>query len=217
MKYDRYAYLWPPRPERAQGAALLHSYQQQGWWAQAKMDGTCLVLAVHGRCTHQLVARTRHGDKPPARWYPGEACQAFARRLPGQGWYVFVAELLHTRGVGVKDTIYLHDVLVDDGNYLVGETMGARARRLSSIFGLPFIIDRGLTPTPWSHVIVSDGIWLVRNHDRRFRELWDNPPGAYVEGLVLKDPAAHLRLCASPTANSAGLAKCRYSTDQLNF
>jgi hypothetical protein len=215
LGYNRYTYLWPPRPERAQGVALIHSYERQGWWAQAKMDGDCVVLAIAPECDgRELIARTRHGDAASNRWQPGKSIAAFAATLPGAGWYVLVGEVLHCRGVGVRDTLYLHDVLVDDGDYLVGVTHADRQTRLLTLTNA---WEAAAHSDVWSHCQFAPGLWLTRNHWQGFRALYDNPPGRYVEGLVFKDPKTPLRLCARASANSAGLAKCRYATNNLSF
>jgi hypothetical protein len=214
MKYLDYRYLWPPRPSIAQAPNLLGAYH--GWWAQAKMNGICLELAVSPN--REIIARTRHGDVEPSRWQPGPKCGQFAALLPAGGWYVFVGELLHTRGVGVKDTVYLFDVLVDNGDYLVGVTHADRQERLARLVQWPFAVQEGpYSGEDWSHVEISPGFWLTRNHKTRFRELWDQPPGPHVEGLVLKDPRVPLALCSNERSNSTGMVKFRYPTDQLNF
>jgi hypothetical protein len=195
---------------------LLGEYEQQGWWAEAKMNGICLVLAISP--SREIIPRTRHGDAAPCRWQPGPSCAEFAKLLPGSGWYVLVAELLHTRGVGVKDTIYLFDVLVDNDEYLVGSTVADRQRRLADLVIWPFAINDGPIPgEDWSHIEVSPGFWLTRNHRRRFRELSDQRPGLHVEGLVLKDPTAALKLCVNERSNGGSQVKFRYPTDQLDF
>jgi len=44
-----------------------------------------------------------------------------------------------------------------------------------------------------------------------------SPSAACIEGLVLKDPRAPLRLCASASANACAQAKCRRLTNVLSF
>ena len=219
MHYDQYCYLWPPRPERAQGANLLHTYERQRWWAQAKMNGQCLVLAISPE--REIIARGRHGDEAPKLWCPGENLQRLADQLPGRGWHVLVCELLHTKGVGVKDTVYLHDILVDDGDYLIGVPMRDRQRRLHKLVHWPFALHAGPNSDPgdWSHTEFPylPGIWLTINHHKHFRALYDQRPGPYVEGLVLKDPDAPLALCSKAGRNSEWQAKCRYPNNMLSF
>ena len=48
----------------------------------------------------------RHGPDNKIVWQPGQRWQAYQAGLQGQGYYVFVGELLHSKGVGVKDMIY---------------------------------------------------------------------------------------------------------------
>ena len=72
-----------------------------------------------------------------------------------------------------------------------------------------------------THKVVSDGVWLARNHSHSFaawfaaiKDLPGKPP---IEGLVFKDPTAKLWLCVKQTANVIGQAKCRRPAANLSF
>ena len=108
MKYESFRYLWPPRPETKIAPTDLGVIESMGWWGQAKMNGTCCTIYVDG--SGASVAMGRHGPEHKLDWQPGKPWQAFAASLPGKGYYVFVGELLHSKGVGVKDTIVLFDL-----------------------------------------------------------------------------------------------------------
>ncbi len=214
MRYDSYRYLWPPRPETAAAPNTLPLYERQGWWAQAKMNGTCTTIYVPP--DRKTFAMGRHGPDNRIGWQPGERWAAFQRTLPGQDWYVFVGELLHTKGVGVRDTVYLFDLLVDDGNYLVGVTYHARWARLERLCeAFP------AATTEDTHQVVTPGIWLAANHQHGFRDWFGSiraiPGKPPVEGLVFKDPDAPLRICSRATANAIWQHKCRRETDHLSF
>ena len=217
MKYTG-QFLWPPRPEVAQAPTLMHAFEQQGWWAQAKMNGNCLLLGISP--SGEIFPYTRHGTEP-TRWRPGESCRELSQWLVGKGWHVFVGELLHTagpHGEAIKDTIYIFDILVAEDEYLVGVSHKTRQEKLAKVLAWPFTVyaDSWRSPT-WTHKQIMPGIWLAKNHSGHFRQLWDNPPGQYVEGLVFKNPDTRLKLCSSKSANSAGMAKCRYATNELAY
>jgi hypothetical protein len=217
VKYLDYRYLFPPRPETAAAPTTLNQYEDRGWLAQAKMNGTCCTIYVSS--TGTSFAMGRHGMSNRLNWQPGEKWQEFQRHLPGKGWYVFVGELLHSKGVGITDTIYLHDLLVDDGEYLVGETYLERYQRLLNICDLVPAIESTLSPYNVRR-IVTPGVWLALNHRQDFRE-WYNSinkmPGHAVEGLVFKQPHSKLVPCGTPSANSKWQHKCRRTTKNLSF
>jgi hypothetical protein len=220
MRYDTYRYLYPPRPETAAAPSTLQHYEQLGWWAQAKMNGTCTTIYVGssdgiGRASF---AMGRHGPDNRLGWQPGPRWLDLQQQLPGTGWYVFVGELLHSKGVGVRDTVYLFDLLVDDGEYLVGVPYRERFERLRRLCHDANSIPSDRQST---HTVVSSGVWLAENHAHSFndwfasiRDLPGKPP---VEGLVFKDPKARLLPCGSASANAKGQHKCRRATDHLSF
>lgn len=135
MRFDEWRYLYPPRPDSKSAipASSLTNLEGDGWIMQAKMNGTCNVLAVSPD-RKSIRAMSRHADAHKL-WGPSEhTLEAFAN-LPGNGWYVFVAELLHSKVAGgVRDTNYINDVLVADGEYLVGTRFVDRRLLLALAF-----------------------------------------------------------------------------------
>jgi len=212
MRYDSYRYLYPPRPDMAVAAATLPLLEIEGAWAQAKMNGTCCVIFVPP--DGKAFALGRHGPDNRLQWQPGTRWEAFQARFPGEGWYVLVGELLHSKGVGVRDTVYLFDLLVDDGEYLVGQTYRERYLRLRKLCGKPELVSE-------THGLIREGIWLAFNRTRGFAkwfaEIGAAPGSPMIEGLVFKSPDSKLKLCGRPKANSVGQHKCRRPTANLSF
>jgi hypothetical protein len=215
MKYDMYRYLWPPRPETKIAPTDLGVIESMGWWGQAKMNGTCCTIYVPPRSRNPGdpgFAMGRHGVNNKLQWQPGEAWKAFADTLSG-GWYVFVGELLHAKGVGVKNTIVLFDLLVDDGEYLVGVPYVERFKRLTQL--LDFYSEASRIEL--THREYNEGVWLIQNHARAFRQWFDAPAPAMVEGLVFKRKDAPLKLCSKATANAGWQVKCRKPKANVSF
>lgn len=213
MRFEQYRYLWPPRPETATAPANLRFYEAQGWWAQAKLNGTCTTLYVPP--VGGTIAMGRHGPEHRLKWQPGDRWEQFRRRLPNGQWFVFVGELLHTRGVGITDTVYLFDILVDRGEYLVGQTYAERWRRLSRL------CDAHPYPKEGTHSVVTPGVWVAANHATGYaawpEAIRSSPAKSAIEGIVLKKPNAELRPCGSASANARWQHKWRRPTDHLSF
>lgn len=213
MLYADYRYLYPPRPSLAIAPATIRQCEDWGWLAQAKMNGTCAVIYVAPDRTS--IAMGRHGPTNRLDWQPGERWNAFARSLPGQGWYVFVGELLHSkvRG-GPRDTVYLFDILVSDGEYLVGKKLALRYNLLNALCGF-------MSKDQWEQTsyyrVVSDGVWLASNRYEGFGNLFMSISDPAVEGLVLKSPESPLMLCARQSSNDNWQVKCRYAKANLSF
>jgi hypothetical protein len=214
MRFTEYRYLFPPRPETAAAPTTLSLYETQGWWVQAKMNGTCCTLYVPP--DRNSFAMGRHGPENRLGWQPGARWKALQARLPGEGWYVLVGELLHSKGVGVRDTVYLFDLLVDDGEYLIGAPYRDRHQRLARLCELT-----GPHQFEPLYTVITPGVWLAVNHEHDFpswftaiRNVPGRPP---IEGLVLKLPDAKLLPCGLASANSKWQAKCRVATNNLSF
>ena len=217
MKYESFRYLWPPRPETKIAPTDLGVIESMGWWGQAKFNGTCTVIYVPAAkepfpASRGSVAMGRHGPDHVLDWQPGASWQAFEAALDG-GWHVFVGELLHSKGVGVKDTIVLFDMLVEDGDYLVGKTLYDRFNRLERLL-------KAYNSEPQielTHREYNQGVWLVENRARAFRLWFDTEAPAMVEGLVFKDKNSKLRLCSRASANAGGQVKCRKPKANVSF
>jgi hypothetical protein len=208
MRYDEFAYLWPPRPEIAVDPTLLHTFQRQGYIAQAKLNGTCSVIAVAP--DKSIIAMNRHNEVHKA-WTPTpEVMRAFTD-LPGTGWYVFVAELLHNKVAGLREVNYVNDILVNDGEYLVGATQEERQDILH---------DRLMTDDAtetMTHFVVNPNLWLPVEYDEGFATLFANLKGEEQEGLVLKNPKQKLSLCTRQKSNTVGQIKCRRTRKAYSF
>lgn len=201
MRFEEWQYLWPPRPENAVARGLLGYYENQGWLAQVKMNGTCSVLAV-APDRKTIKAMSRHKDEHKL-WAPGPQTAKPFQSLPGDGWYVFVAELMHSKVPGIRDINYINDILVADGEYLVGTTFAQRQEMLEKLFKV-----HTLKKTV-SHYVIDAHTWLARNYEDDFSELFASLKDAEHEGLVLKDPFAKLAMCTRQGSNTAWQVKCR--------
>jgi len=200
MKYDKFAFITPPRAENRIPPGLLDGYEARGWWAQRKLNGTNSVIFVSPEKT--LRAMTRHGEDHKM-WSFSDDSAAVFRNLPGRGWWVINAELMHSKGGGMRDVNYVHDVLVADGDWLLGSTYQQRWGILSSV--LPGKEDG------WRR-IVNAKTWLANNVVSGFKDAFSSLVGVEFEGLVLKDPLGKLATKGVPWA-----VKCRRPAKNYGF
>lgn len=200
MRYENQAYLWPPRPDQAIPPTLLSYYENRGYVAQIKKNGTCSVIFVSP--DKKVTAMSRHNDQHKA-WQPTPAVMKRFADLPGKGWYVFVAELLHNKVPGIKNVNYIHDILVRDGEYLVGSTQAERQQILRDLF------VKGDEERTYSHFILDEHTWLTIQYKAGFKKLFERLTADEDEGVVLKDPNAKLQICSRQNSNNGGMVKCR--------
>lgn len=207
MKYTKFSFLYPPRPEHTIPGGFLSIYENKGWWAQAKKNGTCNIMAISPE--REIVARTRRNE-PHKAWQPSEHTKKSFTNLPGKGWYVFVAELMHSKVHRLKDINYINDILVADSEYLIDMTYADRQKLLSDLF-----IPISETST---YYIIDPHTWLAKNHMSGFYDMFMNMTPEIEggnhenEGLVVKDPTSILALCSRNMSNSDWLVKSRHPT-----
>lgn len=210
MRYDSYAYLWPPRPDQAIAPQMMPMIERQGYVAQVKKNGTCNVIAVTP--DKAIVAKNRHKEDHKL-WTPNLNKLSALRSLPGKGWYVFVAELIHSKVPGLRDINYIHDVLVLDGEYLVGVTQAERHAMLVKLFNAT---DHQET---YSHWVIDEFTWIARQFVKgdNFRAIYDGLDRPEDEGLVFKLPNKPLAICAKQTSNNSGMLKSRKAHKNYTF
>lgn len=207
MRYTEYKYLYPPRPENAVPVNFLQMYERKGWWGQFKKNGTCNVTFVSPE--GEITVMTRHNAKHKA-WAPTEASNKFFIDLPNLGWYVFVSELLHSKTPTIKDTHYIFDILVADGEHLTGSTFAERMKLLATF------IPEGADETD-SHYVVNPNVWIAKTLTSNFEEIFKAITNPEDEGLVLKDPNAMLKLGFKKNANVNWMVKSRKNHSNYGF
>lgn len=212
MKYGSYAYLWPPRPDDAVPVQMLPMMERRGYQAQIKKNGTCNVLAVGP--DKEIIAKSRHKEDHKL-WRPDLNKLSAVRALPGKGWYVFVAELMHSKvkleDGGVRDTNYIHDMLVCNGEYLVGVSQADRHKMLCDLFKVETLEET------YSHYVVDQYTWIAKQFTSGFTDLYNSLTSVQDEGIVLKDPKARLTICSKQGSNNKGMLKCRKRHANYSF
>jgi hypothetical protein len=209
MQYQSFSYLFPPRPEKAIPRNFFGFYERKGWVAQAKKNGTCNVIAVSP--DKKLICMNRHNEDQKM-WSPSKDSAEAFQSLPGRGWYVIVAELLHAKVTnGQKDTNYINDILVADGEYLIGQTMMARQARIADLFQRPGQAEAS------GHYVVNDNTWVAKNIASDFKGFFATLDTPEDEGVVLKDPSSTLAICSREKANVSWSVKSRRQHKNYGF
>lgn len=196
-------FLWPPRPTKTVMPDFLGIVEKQGWICQVKKNGTCTVIE-YDAASGSVKAWTRHNE-PHKQWTPDLSgpCLRKLKELTG-GTYILVGELLHSKVPGIRDTLYLFDILVHDGKSLVGASY---RERLGLLFSLWEIKEQNP-----HYVKVDERLWIANSFRSGFRNLFDSLVSPEDEGLVMKNPEATLDPCVRELANTKWSLKCRKPT-----
>lgn len=211
--YDSGRFITPPLTKRETPPSMLPFWEtEMRWWAEAKKEGTHSLIAVSP--DKELTAWTRLGE-PHKLWSWTSGSAAAFKRLPGRGWYLIDAELMHSKGGGVRDTNFVHDVLVDDGVYLIGDTYQTRYERLLNLFvrtehgfdGPKSAADRAAFVVD-GHTQVAKVYKQGSDFAGLFKDLVASPTN---EGIMLKDPQGKLTL----SHKVEWMVKCRKASDRV--
>jgi hypothetical protein len=183
-------------------------YEEGGWLAQAKKNGTNSVIFVPP--DRKPFAYNRHGELHKVWKFDAESAHFFSK-LPGKNWYVFNAELLHSKvSGGPRNTNYLHDVLVYDGSYLIGQTYIWRYSLLLKAF------ERHINAETDAYFVLDPQTWLAKNWLKGFKKVFKEKLDANEdEGLVLKNPSG--RLATTDGHDAPWMAKCRRPQKNFGF
>lgn len=202
IPYTKFIYLYPPRAENALPLNKIAALEKKGGWiAQVKKNGQNSVIFVSPE--KEVFAMNRHNENHKTWQFPAEAMEIY-KRLPGNGWYVLNGELLHNKVRGIRNIHYLHDILVENGQYLLATTYAQRyARLLMLLLG-----DKRKPEDKKSHFVLDDYTWLARNHPRNFPELFKSLTDPEDEGIVIKKMEGVL----ATKNNSSWTVKCRIAT-----
>lgn len=213
MRYSYGQFLYPPRPERKIAPHNIAEWEKRGWVADLKKNGTGNVVSVgpDGVVTAKRRDRTDH-----KQWQPRpEVLQAF-RRLPPHS--VCATELLHNKVRGLRDILYIHDLLALDGRQLVGMTFDERRQILEEFFPTTTLSIDG------HYYVIDEHTWVARIFRKSLTNLFDSliredgtPIRDDDEGIVLKNPKAKLELCLRENSNSHWQVKCRIETKNYQY
>lgn len=207
IPYARYSYLYPPRPEHAVPIEHIGTYEELGYVAQPKLDGSSCLVFTDGA---KSIAMSRHATPfatEPSLLTDG-TFRALHRGVPGK-WTVLVGELMNKskkdeRGRAFSGYV-VHDVLVADGVHLVGTTFAERIALLDSMYGTAGSTQSGLYGTG------HEGVYRVRTYPgdlaAEFRRLTASAP--MYEGIVAKDPTGRLEHGMRQKNTRSGQVKVR--------
>ena len=204
--YKEFQYLYPPRPEHVLSSDRLPYYEKDGWVAQYKKNGTCTIVATgpDGKGGMQFIAMNRHKENHKAWQLTTDIKEALSKLLPHHCWTVLVGEILHSKTPTIKNTIFFHDILVMNGEYLLDTTFAQRQIWLTAL--LPSNVES------YSHYAVTEHVWRAKLLVKDFAKHFESIKNQVVdEGLVLKKPNAKLKMCDSEKTNSGWQAKVRYA------
>ena len=209
-EYKSFRYIFPPRPEYMINSKELYKYESTHA-VQPKMNGACTVIFIKN---NEIKIYGRHQNENLSNFkLKNEDLNIL--NCENDKWNVIVGEYMNKNQNGIDGTPWNHkfvifDILVYNGEYLLGSTFDERVELLDNIFGK---IDEN----EYLYKI-TDKIFRVKTFYDKFIERWDDIVKiGMLEGFVLKKKGAKLERGLSEKNNILWQLKSRKPTKNYNF
>jgi len=211
MKYLNYRYLFPPRPSNAIPSKDLNYYDNGTFLGQPKLNGSNATVYTNGE---RIIVMNRHGDRLTRFEIKDEEILSLYKGTGG--WTALNCEYLNKNkqdetGKSFNHKLVIFDILVNDGDYLIGKTFDQRIQLLDEMFHKNDCEKNYL----WC---ISDNVYRVKSYENNFSMLFDTlTPIDLIEGLVLKRKNARLEMGNTELNNHRSQVKARKSTLNYKF
>lgn len=218
MKYNKFNYLYPPRPEFKLPASELPTYNNGEYIAQPKYNGSaCMVF------TNRTELHVYNRHKQPLSYY--SPAIHFKELAKTDKWFVYCGEYLNKSKLGEtgekeRDKFVIWDVLVWDGEYLIGETLSSRLQLLEMIYPCQRAVATAERFEIYDHLCCTEhtGIYKAPTYVHSFEKLYEEiiKTDLY-EGVVLKKINSTLGYGLQELNNQDWQVKCRKTTKNYHF
>jgi len=218
MLYNKFTYIYPPRPEVKTSPNELDRYDNGQYVGQPKYNGTCVVVFTNGVDLHIY---NRHKQTFPANTKHID----FLSLAKTKNWYVYAGEYLNKgklgeSGIKEKDLFIIWDCLVWDGERLVGKTLEYRLNLLEQIYPCKRAVVGSDGIEMYNHLCCTEfkGIYKAPTYLGGFSELYkDIVKTDLYEGLVLKKRDSKLGFGFQSANNQEWQIKCRKENKLYHF
>jgi len=211
MKYASFRYIYPPRPKNPIPNTELSFWDNGSLIAQPKLNGSNCLIFTNGV---KHIAMNRHNGRMTNFQIKDEEIAALYKGTGG--WTVLNGEYMNKSKQDETRSAFNHkfvifDILVDDGDYLVGKTFEERIALLDSMFGQEDSEKDYLYG-------ISENVYRVKSYMNGFNMLYDRlTPIDMIEGLVMKRKNARLEMGNTELNNVKSQIKCRKETKNYKY
>ncbi len=211
MKYANYKYIFPPRPKNAIQSSDLNFWDNGTLIAQPKLNGSNCTIYTNGV---KYFVMNRYGQRLTNFTLTETEINSMYR---GSGdWMVINGEYLNKNKVDENRKAFNHkfvifDILVLNGDYLVGSTFESRINLLDELYG------QNDSEKAYLYSI-SENVYRVKSYTSDFLNIYnDFVKIDVIEGVVMKRKNAKLEISGSSDNNSRSQLKCRKVTKNYRY
>ena len=216
-EFQSYTYLYPPRPEHTTHPNQLGKYDNDKFIAQPKYNGTCCNVFIS---EDEVVVMNRHKGKISSDYSKID----FKGLHRGTGWIVLSGEFLNKNKKGENGKPFnlkfvIWDILVYQGDYLIGSTFEDRVKLLDELYPC-YKMRVGDDFENYKHLCFtnSDNVYRAPNYYANFELLFhDLAKTDLYEGVVLKRRDGKLTYGLTEKNNHGWQIKSRKPTKNYDF
>lgn len=219
IAFNQYKYVYPPRPINRISVDEIGKYDNGEYLAQPKYDGTCVNVFIS---ENFLKVMNRHNQEIANPYFTDIDYTSIHK---GKGFMVVSGELLNKNKTGedgkpFNKCLVLWDVLVYEGEYLLGQTTEQRLILLESLYPCQRmqVSDKGIES--YEHICCTGikGIYKAPTYTKYFTALYNDLIKTQLyEGIVLKRSDAKLTFGFNEKNNFEYTLKCRKETKNYKF
>lgn len=211
MKYDKFIYLYPPRPKNAISPDDLNFWDNGTLICQPKLNGSNSLIFTNGV---KVIVMNRHNQRLTNVRVTDSEILALYRG--NGGWMILNCEYMNKSKMDETIKPFNHkfvifDILCFNGDYLVGKTFEERINLLDTLY------DKNESEKEYLYNI-STNVYRVKSYRDEFKDFFDKyTPIDMIEGVVLKRANARLEIGSSEMNNVKSQIKCRKVTKNYKY
>lgn len=212
LKYNKYRYIYPPRPKNAIPDSELNFWDNNTLVAQPKMNGSNCLIFTDGETSFVM---NRHNERLTNFALPQAELKALFKGNKGE-WMVINGEYLNKaqtdeNGIQFNHKLIIFDILVYNSNYLVGTSFTDRIAILDEIYGTKDSEKSYLYS-------ISENVYRVKSYYNGFKATYDELVKiGVIEGFVLKRKNAKLEIGNTENNNTKSQLKIRKPTKNYKY
>jgi len=208
--YTKFRYIFPPRPEQTIPFEAIDKYDNGTYIGQPKLNGDCAELYLDGEKARNFNRHKKEGIKL-FKLKNSEVLKLHR----GDGWMVLAGEYMNKnkKGSDGKDwnnKFVIWDILVYNGEHLIGTTYEERVKLLDKLYGVNEYNDYLYE--------VSENVFRVKTFYKNFSKIWKQVVKVdMLEGWVFKRKSGKLTDGRTSKNNHLTQLKSRKSTKNYRF
>ena len=213
MEYNKYNYIFPPRPDNAAPATDIERYDNGSMLGQAKSNGSNCLIFTDGNTMHVM---NRHNELLTKFQISKEEVINNLFKCDVGKWMVLNGEYMNKsqndeNGKVFNHKLVLYDILVYNSVHLLGWSNDQRVNFMHELYG------KNESDKPYYYGI-SENIYMNITYYGEFAKLYNEMIKTdMIEGLVLKRRSAKLEPGRTEKNNNKSMVKFRKPTKNYKF